>query len=209
MAVTRVFSTNSGHCTAIPGTVAPLWEPAMHCANVRGAVPSTMLPTPYTSLVLSSLQDPQTAWARPSKEAPTWTRTRPRHVGPSKLRHATPRGRDPPQQPPRRLQEPQWRRCDLRKAKDTVQDSCMPGAMISSTPHCTSYSRRPLCAPDSGKNDEFSPLPYMYTAPPCVYKRGRWSLSYPSGLFYTLCTTHRAHTLLSPDIGTRLNQLLL
>ena len=58
VAATRVLSANSGHCTAIPSAVAPLWEPAMHCANVRGAVPSTVLPTPCTSLVLSPPQEP-------------------------------------------------------------------------------------------------------------------------------------------------------
>ena len=53
VAVTRVLSANSGHCTAIPGVVAPLWEPATHCANVRGAPPSTVLLTPRTFHVLS------------------------------------------------------------------------------------------------------------------------------------------------------------
>ena len=49
--------------------------------------------------------------------------------------------------------------------------------------------------------------PYMYTAPPCVYKRGRRFLSSASGLFSTLSTTHKStHALLSPDIGTCLNQ---
>ena len=196
--MTGVPSANSGHCFAIPDTVAPLWEPAMHCANVRGAVPSTVLPTPCTSLVLSSLQDPQTAWARPSKVAPTWTRTRPRHAGPSKLRHATPRGRDPPQQPPRRLQEPQWRRCDLRKAKDTVQDSRTPGAMISSTPQCTSYSRRPLCAPDSGKNDDFR-SPRTCTLPLLASIKGGGGLL-PRGaetddLIHATHVTRRTHSL--------------
>ena len=53
VAVTGVLSTNSGHCSAIPGAVAPLWEPATHCANVRGAPPSTVLLTPRTFHVLS------------------------------------------------------------------------------------------------------------------------------------------------------------
>ena len=53
VAVTGALSTNSSHCTAIPGVVAPLWEPAMHCANMRGAAPSTVLPTPCTSSAAS------------------------------------------------------------------------------------------------------------------------------------------------------------
>jgi len=48
VAVTGVLSTNSGHCSAIPGTMASLWEPATHCAYVLGAAPSTVLPTPRT-----------------------------------------------------------------------------------------------------------------------------------------------------------------
>ena len=31
VAVTRVPSANSDHCSAIPDAVAPLWEPAMLC----------------------------------------------------------------------------------------------------------------------------------------------------------------------------------
>ena len=59
---TRVLSANSGHCTAIPGAVAPLWELATHCANVRGAPPSAVLPT-RTFHVLSLCRNPRTAWA--------------------------------------------------------------------------------------------------------------------------------------------------
>ena len=44
-----VPSANSGHCSTIPGAVATLWEHATHCANVRGAAPSTVLPTLCTS----------------------------------------------------------------------------------------------------------------------------------------------------------------
>jgi len=58
VAATRVLSANSGHCTAIPGAMAPLWEPATHCANVRGAPLSTVLPTPRTFHVLSPPQEP-------------------------------------------------------------------------------------------------------------------------------------------------------
>ena len=88
-----VLPTNSGHCTAIPGAVTPLWEPAIHCANVRGTAPATMLPTPCTFLILSSLQAPRAAWARPSDAAQALTRSRPRPAGPSERCHATPEGR--------------------------------------------------------------------------------------------------------------------
>ena len=111
----------------------------------------------------------------------------------------------PLQEPPCRPLELPGQRRDLRRTKDDTKDDCMPGASLSSVAQCTFYSILPLYALDLGKNDVFSFLPYMYTAPPCVYKRGRRALSSPSGLFSTLSTTHRAHTLLSPDIGTRLN----
>jgi hypothetical protein len=78
VAVTGVLSVNSCHCTAIPGAVAPQWEPAIHSANVRGAPPSTMLPTPCTSLKHSSLQASRAVWARPSGAARALTRSRPR-----------------------------------------------------------------------------------------------------------------------------------
>ena len=118
VAATRFFSTNSGHCTAIPGAVAPLWEPAMHCANVRGAVPATELPTPHPSLLLSSPRNPRTAWARPSGAARVLTRSRPPPAGPSERRHINRRGRYPLQEPPCRPLELPGRRRDLRMTKD-------------------------------------------------------------------------------------------
>ena len=48
-AVTRVPSANSGHCTAILGTVRTLWEPATPCADVPSTALAAMLPTPCTS----------------------------------------------------------------------------------------------------------------------------------------------------------------
>ena len=176
---------------------------------MRGAPPSIVLPTPHTSLVLTPLQNPRAVWARPSNAVRALTRARPRPAGPSGRRHVKRRGRYPLQQPPRRPLELLGHRRDLRKAKDDAQDNCHARCHDLQYPQCTFYSSRPLCAPDSGKNDDFSPLPYMYTAPPCVYKRGRRSLSYLSGQNTTLSTTHRAHTLLSPDIDTCLNQFLL
>ena len=48
-AVTGVPSANSDHCSAIPITVITLWEPAASCADVPGAAPAIVLPTPRTS----------------------------------------------------------------------------------------------------------------------------------------------------------------
>jgi hypothetical protein len=47
-AVTGVPSSNSGHCSAIPGTVTTLWEPATPCADMPGIALATVLPTPRT-----------------------------------------------------------------------------------------------------------------------------------------------------------------
>ena len=48
-AVTGAPSANSSHCSAIPNTVSTLWETAASCADVPGAAPATVLPTPRTS----------------------------------------------------------------------------------------------------------------------------------------------------------------
>ena len=84
--------------------------------------------------------------------------------------------------------------------RTTTTPGAIPCIILSTVlDHCTPTIR--------GEDDDFRDLLCMYTAPPCVYKRGRWALSYPSGQNITLSTTHRAHTLLSPDIDTRLNHL--
>ena len=147
--VTGVPSANSGHCSAIPGPVATLWEPATPCADVPGTAPTTVLPTPRTSLVLFPLRNPRPAWVRPLNAARALTRARPPPAGSSPPRHVEHGGRYPPQQSPRRPLEPQGRRCDLRKAKDDAQDNRTPGAMISRAPQCTFYCSCSLCAPDS------------------------------------------------------------
>jgi len=118
VAATRVLSANSGHCTAIPGAMAPLWEPATHCANVRGAPPSTVLPTPRTFHVLSAPQEPlngmgTTLGRGPSLDqikTPTCRtlRTLPHHAWRTY----------PLQEPPCHPLELPGRRCDLRKTKD-------------------------------------------------------------------------------------------
>ena len=101
------------------------------------------------------------------------TRSRPSPARPSKCCHVNRRGQYPLQEPPCCPLELPGRRRDLRKTKDAAQDSLTPGAMISSTPQCTSYSGHLLCAPDSGRDDDFFLPPYMYPAPLCVYKRRR------------------------------------
>jgi len=141
-------------------------------------------------------RNPRTAWARPSGAARTLTRSRPPPAGPSEHRHVKRRRRYPLQRPPSRPLELPGRRRDLRRTKDDTQDSCTPGASLSSAAQCTFYSILPLHAPDSGKMTTSPSLLYMYTAPPCVYKRRRRSLSSPAGLFSTLSTTHKStHTL--------------
>ena len=47
-ATTGVPSVNSDQCTAIPGTVPTLWEPATPCAGVPDTSLATVLPTPRT-----------------------------------------------------------------------------------------------------------------------------------------------------------------
>ena len=150
-AVTGIPSANSSHCSAILGTVAPQWEPATPCVNVPSTAPATVLPTPRTTPCTFPTAEPSIGMGATLERGP---------------------GLDHPQQPPRRPLEPQGRRRDLHKAKDDAQDNRTPGAMISSAPQCTFYSSCSLCAPDSGRNSDFFPLPYMYTTPPCVYKRG-------------------------------------
>ena len=86
-AVTGVLSANSGHCSAIPGPVVTLWEPATPCADVPGTALATLLPTPRTPFVLPLVQNPRSALARPSDAARALTRARPPPGGPSTLYH--------------------------------------------------------------------------------------------------------------------------
>ena len=52
----------------------------------------------------------------------------------------------------------------------TVTSGAISHSVLSTVlDHCNSSIR--------GRDDDFFSLLYMYTAPPCVYKRGRWSLS--------------------------------
>ena len=206
-AVTRIPTANSGHCSVIPGTVAPLWEPATHCVNVASTAPATMLPTPRTTPCTFPASEPTIGMGATLERGPSLDQSKTPALGPSAPRHVEQGGQYPPQQSPQRPLEPQGRRRDLRKAKDDAQDNRRPGAMISSAPQCTFYNSCSLCAPDSGRNGDFFPLPYMYTAPPCVYKRGRRVLS--SRLSLSSPRSHTTNPLAtparSPDIGTCLN----
>ena len=118
VAVTRVLSTNSGHCTAIPVAVAPLWEPATRCADVLGAGPSTVLPTPRTFLTAG----PSDGMGATPGCGPSFDQIKTptcRTIG-TLPRHAW--GMYPLQEPPcRPLVLPGHRR-GLRRTKDDAQD---------------------------------------------------------------------------------------
>ena len=135
----RSLLRHSGRCGDTVGTYDAVQD-------VLGTAPATVLPTPHTSFILSPPRSPRMAWARPLEAAPALTRTRPWPAGPSERRHATPRGRYPLQQQPRRLLELQGHRRDLRKAKDDARDD---GHTRRHTPQCTSHSARPLHSRDS------------------------------------------------------------
>jgi len=109
-AVTEVPSANSGHCSAIPDTMTTLWEPATPSPDVLGTIITTVPPTPHTSLVLSPLGNPRTAWAQPSNAARALTGARLPPAGPSRHHHVAHRGRNP-------LQEPQRRRWSCQDAR--------------------------------------------------------------------------------------------
>ena len=172
-AVTGVPSASSGHCSAIPDTVATLWEPAAHCAGVPDTAFATVLPTPRTLLVLSPLQNPRWAWAQPSDGVRTLTKERSPPAGPSTRRHDKHGGRYPPQRPLRRPQEPPGRRHDPRKTKELPRTTATPDTTLSSTPQCTSNSDHPLLPPDSGRRRRLLISPYMYPTHPCANKRRR------------------------------------
>ena len=58
VAVTGVPSANSGHCSAIPDAVATLWGTCDAVQDVLSTALTTVMPTPRTSLVLFTLQEP-------------------------------------------------------------------------------------------------------------------------------------------------------
>jgi len=127
-AVTGVPSTNSGHCSAIPGTAATLWEPATLRADVLGIATTTVLPTPCTfptaepSIAMGATLERGLGLDRSKTSAWRTLGALPRHTWrtvPSTATATTPTGaiRMPAQSP---------------LGQDVAQDNCMPGAMISS-----------------------------------------------------------------------------
>ena len=177
--------------------------------DVLGTAPATVLPTLRTSFVLSPLRNPRMAWARPSEAAPTLTRTGPWPAGPSEHRHATPGGRYPLQQPPHRPLKLRGRRRDLRKTKDDARTTATP----DSIPHSALSTVFDHCTPRFGEKTTASPFSRACTPPLLVSIKGGGGF-YLRGTFVWIeyNTQHHSQStdaLLSPDISTRLNQLLL
>ena len=145
--VTGVPSANSGHCSAIPITVTTLWEPAASCADVPGAAPAIVLPTPRTS----SATEPSIGMSATLECGPGLDQSK---TPTCRTLDALPHqrgGRYPQQGMPRRPQEPQRHRRDLREIRTSLRMTATPGAMLSTAPQCTFYSRHPLHAPDLGR----------------------------------------------------------
>ena len=146
-AVTGVPSANSGHCSAIPITVITLWEPAASCADVPGAAAATVLPTPRTS----SATEPSIGMGATLECGPGLDQSKtPACRTLDALPHQR-RGRYPQQGMPRRPQEPSGHRQDIRRIRTPPRTTATPGAMPSTAPQCTFYSRHPLHTPDSGR----------------------------------------------------------
>ena len=105
--------------------------------------------------------------------------------------------------------ELQGRRRDLRKAKDDAQDDCHARRH---TPQYTFYSARPLHPRDSGKRRRLPRSLHACTPPLLVSIKGGGGLYLNEVHLAEHNTQHHSQStnaLLSPDIGTRLNQLLL
>ena len=167
-AVTGIPSANSGHCSAIPGTVAPLWEPAApctrraphyshRCAAYFYTFP-TVEPTIGTSAILErgpSLDQSKTPDRRTLGAPPR----RARRTVPSTPIATTPAGAA--RTPARSTQ-----------GQDATQDNRTPGAMISRAPQCTFYSSCSLCAPDSGRKRRLLPPSRTCTPPLLVSIKG-------------------------------------
>ena len=140
-AVTGVPSANSGHRSAIPGPVVTLWEPATPCADVPGTALATLLPTPRTPFVLPLVQNPRSAWARPSDAARALTRARPPPGGPSTLCHAC--LEDGTLHSDRNDAHKSYQNAGVISARSRTspRTTATPGASLSSATQCTFYSR--------------------------------------------------------------------
>jgi len=135
-AVTGVPFANSGHCSAIPGPVATLWEPATPCADVPGTAPATVLPTPGTFLCCRTLnrygrnprlQDPRDAYTSGMEDGTLY----------------------------RRHHDAHWSHKDAgaisARLRTTPRTTVTPGALLSSATQCIFYSTHPLHTPDLGR----------------------------------------------------------
>ena len=146
-AATGVPSANSGHCTTIPGTVSTLWEPTTPCVDVPSTAPAIVLPIPRTS----STTEPSISMSATLECGPGLDQSK---TPACRTLDALPHqcgGRYPQQGMPRRPQEPQRHRRDLREIRTSLRTTVTPGAMLSTAPQCTFYNRHPLRAPDSGR----------------------------------------------------------
>ena len=110
------------HCGATMGTCGAMYKMC-----------SALLPPLCCQLrVLSPLQNPRSAWARPSDAAQALTGARLPPAGPSKRRHIAHRGRYPLQETPLRPLEPQGCQRDLRKARMPPRTTARPAHDLQS-----------------------------------------------------------------------------
>ena len=103
----------------IPRAVATLCEPATHCADVLGAAPSTVLPTPCTS----SAAGPSNGMGTTLGRGPNLDSIKTPPAGPSERRHVKRRGWYPLQELPCRPLKLPGRRRNLRKTEDDSHDN--------------------------------------------------------------------------------------
>lgn len=98
VAMIRVPSANSDHCSATPGVVTTLWEPVTQCKTCSTLLWQLYCQPPISPSCFILCRDPRTAGGRPSEVAPAATKGGPWPVGPLERRHAMPGGRYPPPQ---------------------------------------------------------------------------------------------------------------
>ena len=134
--MTEILSANSGHCSAIP---------------------STVLPTPCTfSTVGPSIGMGATLKRGPDLDWSTTPTCRTLETLPHQARRTVPSTGDAMMS---------IGAIGMPARSPQGQDNRTPGAMISKAPQCTFYSSCSLCAPDSGRNDDFYPPPVHVLRP--------------------------------------------
>jgi len=170
VAMTGVLSGNSSHCPAIPSTAAALWEPAIPCADVPSTVLATVLPTPHTF----SATEPSTDMGATLELSPGLDRSKtparrtlgvpPRHAWrtvPTTATTTMPTGaiRTPARSP---------------QDQGAIQDNCHARRLTLQCATVYFLQWSPAAPPRFGEKMTTSAIsPYMYSAPPCVYKRRR------------------------------------